>query len=139
VEMKIIAGRGHLNPCVSCESLLGRRSAEEKVASFLIGWRDRLARLGDATNTVPLPMVRQDIADFLGLTVETVSRSSTKLERDGVIEIVGRRLPAGLGTRPVADCSLDGARRPQLRLRDLIRINDCRPLPEIMVSNSQEE
>jgi len=68
--------------------LLGRRSAEEKVASFLINWRDRLSRLGDVTNTVPLPMVRQDIADFLGLTIETVSRTFTKLERDGVIEIV---------------------------------------------------
>jgi CRP/FNR family transcriptional regulator len=68
--------------------LLGRRLAEEKVASFLIGWRDRLAQLGDAANTVPLPMGRQDIADFLGLTIETVSRTFTKLERDGVIEIV---------------------------------------------------
>ena len=68
--------------------LLGRRSAEEKIASFLIGWRDRLARLGDPTNTVPLPMGRQDIADFLGLTIETVSRTFTKLERDGLIEIV---------------------------------------------------
>jgi CRP/FNR family transcriptional regulator, anaerobic regulatory protein len=73
--------------------LLGRRSAEEKIASFLIGWRDRLARLGDATNAVPLPMGRQDIADFLGLTIETVSRTSTKLERDGVIDIV----PGGVG------------------------------------------
>ena len=68
--------------------LLGRRSAEEKVASFLVGWRVRLARLGDATNTLPLPMGRQDIADFLGLTIETVSRTLTRLERDGVIEIV---------------------------------------------------
>jgi CRP/FNR family transcriptional regulator, anaerobic regulatory protein len=68
--------------------LLGRRSAEEKVASFLIGWRDRLARLGVAKNAVPLPMGRQDIADFLGLTIETVSRTMTKLEREGTIEIV---------------------------------------------------
>jgi CRP/FNR family transcriptional regulator len=68
--------------------LLGRRSAEEKVASFLLGWRDRLARLGDVTNMVPLPMGRQDIADFLGLTIETVSRTFTKLERDGLIEIM---------------------------------------------------
>jgi CRP/FNR family transcriptional regulator, anaerobic regulatory protein len=68
--------------------LLGRRSAEEKVATFLIGWRDRLAQLRGPTKTVPLPMSRQDIADFLGLTIETVSRTSTKLERDGVIEIM---------------------------------------------------
>ena len=68
--------------------LLGRRSAEEKVATFLIGWRDRLARIGPVTATVALPMSRQDIADYLGLTIETVSRTFTKLERDGVIEIL---------------------------------------------------
>lgn len=68
--------------------LLGRRSAEEKVATFLIGWRDRLAYLNGPTNTVALPMSRQDIADYLGLTIETVSRTFTKLERDGVIEIM---------------------------------------------------
>jgi len=67
--------------------LLGRRSAEERVASFLIGWRDRLAQLRGPSETVPLPMSRMDIADFLGLTIETVSRTFTKLERDGVIEI----------------------------------------------------
>ncbi|MDR3488017.1 MAG: helix-turn-helix domain-containing protein [Bradyrhizobium sp.] len=72
--------------------LLGRRSAEEKVASFVLSWRDRLARLGAATKTVPLPMGRQDIADFLGLTIETVSRTFSKLERDGLIEI----MPGGI-------------------------------------------
>ena len=68
--------------------LLGRRSAEEKVATFLIGWRDRLVRLNGLSRTVPLPMSRQDIADFLGLTIETVSRTFTKLERKGVIGIM---------------------------------------------------
>jgi CRP/FNR family transcriptional regulator len=72
--------------------LLGRRSAEEKVATFLVGWRDRLARLGSINGPVPLPMGRQDIADYLGLTIETVSRTLTKFERDGVIEI----LPGGV-------------------------------------------
>ncbi len=68
--------------------LLGRRSAEEKVAAFLIGWRDRLVQVTGPSRTVPLPMSRQDIADYLGLTIETVSRTFTKLERDGVIEIM---------------------------------------------------
>ena len=68
--------------------LLGRRSAEEKVATFLIGWRDRLARQAGPSATLPLPMSRQDSADYLGLTIETVSRTFTKLERDGVIEII---------------------------------------------------
>ncbi|OAF01188.1 nitrogen fixation protein FixK [Bradyrhizobium centrolobii] len=68
--------------------LLGRRSADEKVAAFLLGWRERLLSLGMASDTVPLPMSRQDIADYLGLTIETVSRTFTKLERLGVIEII---------------------------------------------------
>lgn len=68
--------------------LLGRRSADEKVAAFLIGWRDRLTHVTNPSRTVPLPMSRQDIADYLGLTIETVSRTFTKFERDGVIEIM---------------------------------------------------
>ena len=68
--------------------LLGRRSAEEKVATFLLGWRERLMPLNGPSNKVPLPMSRQDIADYLGLTIETVSRTFTKLERDGIIEII---------------------------------------------------
>ena len=68
--------------------LLGRRTAEEKVATFLIKWRDRLAQTGPAAAMTPLPMSRLDIADYLGLTIETVSRTFTKMERDGVIEIV---------------------------------------------------
>ena len=68
--------------------LLGRRSAEEKIAAFLVDWRARLAELRETTDIVPLPMSRQDIADYLGLTIETVSRTFTKLERDGVIDII---------------------------------------------------
>lgn len=68
--------------------LLGRRTAEEKVAAFLIGFRDRWSRINQAHLHIPLPMSRQDIGDFLGLTVETVSRMMTKLARDKVIVIV---------------------------------------------------
>jgi CRP/FNR family transcriptional regulator len=83
--------------------LLGRRSAEEKVATFLIGWRDRLAQATGPSQTVSLPMSRQDIADYLGLTIETVSRTFTKFERDGVIEIM-----------PGSICLLDPARAEAL-------------------------
>ena len=68
--------------------LLGRRTAEEKVVSFLLQMRDRWAKLGRPSVTVPLPMSRQDIADFLGLTIETVSRTFTKLTKDKSIVIV---------------------------------------------------
>lgn len=68
--------------------LLGRRSAEGKVATFLLDWRDRFTQPNETSEMVPLPMSRLDIADYLGLTVETVSRTFTKLERDGVIDII---------------------------------------------------
>ena len=61
--------------------LLGRRGAAEKVASFLLGWAKNAAQ----GRIVNLAMTRQDIADYLGLTIETVSRSLSQMERDGVI------------------------------------------------------
>ena len=69
--------------------ILGRRTAEEKIASFLIGLRDRWARIRRGPSvTVPLSMSRQDIADFLGLAIETVSRTLSRLVHDKVIVIV---------------------------------------------------
>jgi CRP/FNR family transcriptional regulator len=68
--------------------LLGRRTAEEKVASFLVSWRARLAHIGDERQTIALPMSRQDIADYLGLTIETVSRTLTRFEREKLLIIV---------------------------------------------------
>ena len=63
--------------------LLGRRSALEKVASFLLGWAQQSA----SACTIALAMTRQDIGDYLGLTIETVSRTLSQLERDGIIEL----------------------------------------------------
>ncbi len=68
--------------------MLGRYTAEEKMAGFLLTWRERQRARGRGAKTVPLPMSRRDIADFLGLTIETVSRTFTRLERSGLIEIV---------------------------------------------------
>jgi CRP/FNR family transcriptional regulator len=68
--------------------LLGRGTAEEKVAAFLIGWRTRLAHIGDERQTISLPMSRQDIADYLGLTIETVSRTLTRFDREKMLVIV---------------------------------------------------
>lgn len=68
--------------------LLGNSSAEEKVAIFLITWRKRLSVLGTYSEPIPLPMRRQDIADFLGLKLETVSRTLTKLEQKNVVRLV---------------------------------------------------
>jgi CRP/FNR family nitrogen fixation transcriptional regulator len=63
--------------------LLGRKTAVEKVATFLMEW----AVDSRSTGTIALAMTRQDIADYLGLTIETVSRTLSQLERDAVIEI----------------------------------------------------
>lgn len=68
--------------------LLGRRTAEEKVAAFLIDWRERQACTEDQRQTITLPMSRQDIADYLGLTIETVSRTLTRFERERLLTIV---------------------------------------------------
>ena len=68
--------------------LLGRRTAEEKVAAFLVGLRDRRRRLGGGGVTIPLPMTRGDIADYLGLTIETVSRTISRLARAKSILVV---------------------------------------------------
>jgi CRP/FNR family transcriptional regulator len=67
--------------------MLGQRSAEEKLAWFLIHMRSRLARIGIDSQTVDLPMSRLDIADYLGLTIETVSRTLSAFGRERSIAI----------------------------------------------------
>ncbi|MFN3855199.1 MAG: Crp/Fnr family transcriptional regulator [Phreatobacter sp.] len=69
-------------------TLIGRRSAEERIAAFLVAMRERWARIRGPSVTIQLPMQRIDMADFLGLTIETVSRTLTKLAREKVILIV---------------------------------------------------
>ena len=67
--------------------LLLIKSAQERVASFLL----EMAERGSAGNAVELPMSRQDIADYLGLTIETVSRTLTHLENASAIELPSSR------------------------------------------------
>src|SRR6266511_4471942 len=68
-------------------SLVLIKSAEERVAGFLLEMADRVPSSG----AVELPMGRQDIADYLGLTIETVSRTLKHLENAAAIEVSKRR------------------------------------------------
>ena len=68
--------------------LLGRRTAKERVAAFLLALRDRYQRIGLCDVGLQLPMTRQDIADYCGLTLETVSRAFSKLVGERIILIV---------------------------------------------------
>jgi CRP/FNR family transcriptional regulator len=70
---------------------LGRKSAFEKVASFLYLIADHIDPERRDQSTFDLPLSRADIADFLGLTIETVSRQMTKLRKDGIIKIENNR------------------------------------------------
>jgi CRP/FNR family transcriptional regulator, anaerobic regulatory protein len=66
--------------------LLGRKSAEERVVSFLLAVH---RKCGEGIE-IELPMSRLDMADYLGLTIETVSRMMTSLTRRGLIHATGR-------------------------------------------------
>jgi CRP/FNR family transcriptional regulator len=69
--------------------LLGRKTARERVASFLLGLSRAAERIGLPPNTLHLPMSRAEIADYLGLTTETVSRVFTVLRKEGQISLKG--------------------------------------------------
>ena len=73
---------------------LGRKTAAEKVASFLYLVATHIDPEADdqlKPSTINLPMKRADIADYLGLTIETVSRQMTNLRKSGIIELPDRR------------------------------------------------
>ena len=67
--------------------LLGRKTAPERVASFLLRLSGRTAADSGEASCVDLPMSRTDIADYLGLTTETVCRVLTKLKQAGIVSL----------------------------------------------------
>ncbi len=64
---------------------LARMTPLERLAGFLLDMASRRRRQGIGDSELVLPMTRADIADYLGLTAETVSRSFTRLRQDGMI------------------------------------------------------
>ena len=80
--------------------LLGRRRAIERVALFLIALAEKQRARGRPPSPIRLPMGREDIADYLGLTIETISRTVTRLCADRLISCGNGQVtiidPAGL-------------------------------------------
>lgn len=80
---RLRSGREHM-------VLLGRKTASERIASFLLEMATRSNP--DARSTIELPMSRSDMGDYLGLTIETVCRRLTRLRLDGTIAINGAKI-----------------------------------------------
>jgi CRP/FNR family transcriptional regulator, nitrogen fixation regulation protein len=87
ITRELFALTGHELRRVQDRILLLIKSAQERVGGFLLEMAERLA----AERAFELPMSRQDIADYLGLTIETVSRTLTALEGAAAIEVDGSR------------------------------------------------
>jgi CRP/FNR family transcriptional regulator len=68
--------------------VLGKMNANERVAKFILNISDQRFRIGWQNNPISIPMTRQDIADYLGLTLETISREFTKLKIANVIKFL---------------------------------------------------
>ncbi len=81
---RLRSGREHM-------VLLGRKTASERIASFLLEMATRTAGR-DLRATIELPMSRSDMGDYLGLTVETVCRRLTRLRLDGTITMEGTKI-----------------------------------------------
>ena len=71
--------------------VLGKLNANERVARFILNISDQRARIGWQDNPISLPMTRQDIADYLGLTLETVSREITRFKTANLIKIMSSK------------------------------------------------
>lgn len=85
--------------------MLGRKSAPEKIASFLLVLMERVGRPVGNYTQIDLPMTRSDIADFLGLTTETVSRTITHFRNLGVVELENPRSMVILKPEELSDLS----------------------------------
>ena len=78
---------GRLERSIEHVFMLGHMTATERVAGFLVDMDERMRPPGD----IELPMSRRDIADYLGLTLETVSRIMSRLQAKGMVERSGAR------------------------------------------------
>jgi len=92
LELQLLAMASHeLAAAQDQMMLLGRKSARERVVSFILMLSDSAKRHGRPGDPVFLAMSRSDIADYLGLTTETVSRTVTLLRKQQLIELTDDR------------------------------------------------
>lgn len=85
--------------------LLGRKTARERMASFLLSMADRIGERRGETIWLDLPMSRREIADSLGLTIETVSRQLTDLRTHDLIRTHGRSEISILNRAGLRECA----------------------------------
>jgi len=90
--------------------LLSRMTAQQRLCTYLIEMEERMAPAGcapsladDGPKTLTLVLSRQQIADVLGLTIETVSRQFSKMKREGIIDLPSRREVVILDREALAD------------------------------------
>lgn len=95
--------------------LLGRKTAREKIATFL-DMLERRSQMNTAVggsvvsgSALHLPMTRDQIANYLGLTLETVSRQFSALKKDGIIDVTDRRSVTVLDLAALQDATGDDA------------------------------
>ena len=69
-------------------TVLGKLNAGERLVKFLLNISEQRNRIGWKNNPISLPMTRQDIADYLGITIETVSRELSNLKTSNIIKII---------------------------------------------------
>jgi CRP/FNR family nitrogen fixation transcriptional regulator len=107
--------------------IVGRITAPEKVGSFILEMAMRLSR--GRSDTVVLPITRYDIAEYLAVSAETVSRSLTDLKRRGLIQMSGTREVKIIDRDSLEDCkrtAMSGTADCQKRNRNPLLRPDCR-------------
>lgn len=92
-----------LSRCREKTIILGRKTAQERLASFLTTMADRIGKPVGTKCVLELPMSRRDIADSLGLTIETVSRQFTILREEKLLETSGRSVVTLINTAALED------------------------------------
>lgn len=99
--------------------VLGRLHAEQRLASFLLDTSRRMGNRGESSHVFNLSMARQDIANYLGLAIETVSRLFKRFEHNGLISAAGRRVrivdTLGLNSIVAGERRFTGLRNPPNR------------------------